>query len=454
MKKKNTKSLLSFLAIFGLFSSSLAGLASAADGILEQGSWTDLLEVTIAPTCSFVRDTSARHALGETHPLSSIHNVQSDGTSVDPGGDSSNVAGTWEPETGDGDYKIYEDTLSGTLMGDDIEENFGSSTFRIICNNANGWKVITNATNLTGNTTTTENITLGNYGPHQAGWQYTATTTFTDYVTVPESASTTSGVTIAEAATRKTTGNDGVTFTVQYGVSTDNTISAQTYSGTIEYIFSEIDLQSPENSAPANSSEEPKPEPEQKNTKKLEPEKEIVDESEIDQETQSEEDKNEETLEGPIVLEEPEETPEEVEEISETPGEEIEEPEEILEEPEKIPNVPLDEITEEPKQLPTSTSANPNGTINQNNSSYGPSNSYAAPNNNLAQGSTGDDSASSTNATNTTVPNEEKPLGVSSSTRTKEVESSNNAGLIAALVTTGVLATAAGGIYLYEKKSA
>lgn len=191
---------------------------------LEKGAWIDQLDVTVAPTCSFTRDASAPHASGADYSLPGV---------------TATATGTWTAGPAAPAEGYHKDTLAGSISGNSIQENFGSSKFRVICNNSKGWTVTTTATELTGKTTTTEKIPLGSIAAGTAAWQYTITTTDTDYVSVPSAASTTSGVVIS-AGTKKTTGNDGKTFDVQYGVSTDNAISAQTYEGTITYTFAEV----------------------------------------------------------------------------------------------------------------------------------------------------------------------------------------------------------------------
>ena len=195
------------LAALGIVAGPLAGAAGA---VATGGPFTDTLEVTISGACTFARGTNATDETDVNH-------VNGDGTSV---------RGTW----GSGGTA---DTLSGTLTPGEFDADFGSSNFVVVCNNKAGWEVTAVATNLTGNITNTENITLGTPAADKAFWSYTSSSDDTDIT----GEGTNSGV-VAKSET--TTDADGRTFSVKYAVSVDHKLSAQTYTGTIEYTFAQL----------------------------------------------------------------------------------------------------------------------------------------------------------------------------------------------------------------------
>ena len=123
-------------------------------------------------------------------------------------------------------------TLAKTVTAGALNENIGSTSFNIICNNQTGWNVSATATVLTGKTTTSQNIPLGTPEANVAAWNYVSSTS-TEGVTAGVTGNTTSATKVASAS--DTTGNSGDAFTVTYNVSTDNALSAQIYEGTITY---------------------------------------------------------------------------------------------------------------------------------------------------------------------------------------------------------------------------
>ena len=123
-------------------------------------------------------------------------------------------------------------TLAKSVVAGALNENIGSTSFKIICNNQTGWNVSATATVLTGKTTTGQNIPLGNPEANVAAWNYVSSTT-TAGVTAGVTGNTTNATKVAYAG--DTTGNDGDLFTVTYNVSTDHALSTQTYEGTITY---------------------------------------------------------------------------------------------------------------------------------------------------------------------------------------------------------------------------
>ena len=195
--KKSLKIAALGLAAFGAVAGG-AGVFAETSG----GPYTDTIDVTISDSCVFSRGATAH---------------------VD--GDGDTARGTWS-----------SDLLSGTLAAGEIDADYGSSNFKVVCNHASGWKVTAAATALTGKTTDTENIPLGTPTADIAAWNYTTTTEDSD-VTAAGASSDASKIV---AQSTKTTPTAGRTFKVQYAVSVDHVLSAQTYEGTIAYTLAEL----------------------------------------------------------------------------------------------------------------------------------------------------------------------------------------------------------------------
>ena len=170
------------------------------------GPFTDTIDVTIENACTFSRGATAH--------------VNGDGTPAN---------GAWGTDT-------TADKLSGSLAAGGIDSHFGSSNFNVVCNNKNGWKVTAAATALTGLTTTSENIPLGTPAADTAAWNYTSSSS-DENITGTGTFSTASQIVAQSAVTTPTAGRN---FSVEYAVSVDHVLSAQTYEGTIEYTFAQL----------------------------------------------------------------------------------------------------------------------------------------------------------------------------------------------------------------------
>ena len=143
----------------------------------------------------------------------------------------------------------------------------------------------------------------------------------------------------------------------------------------------------------------------------------------------------------------PEEVPEEIPE-----DDPIDDEEEIIDdfEEEAIPYIP-------PERPEPVKEKDPYEDVIENSSDYGMSNSYTAPEKVKKQSSADSSSpiASSANKkSDSSVPEKENPLGVSSSKEAQPTESSSNTGLIVALLLTAALAVTAAVFYIYKKRKA
>ena len=150
-------------------------------------------------------------------------------------------AGTWGAN-GQG-----ADTLSGSIANGGVANNYGSSTFNVICNHSTGYAVNAVATALN-NATSTASIPLNaSFDATHSGWAYKVSTK-EDSMKVYKPAATAGE--FDEVVTPASTWLDDATnaklvagtapinngeFTVTYGVGIDATQQADNYSGTITY---------------------------------------------------------------------------------------------------------------------------------------------------------------------------------------------------------------------------
>ena len=137
-------------------------------------------------------------------------------------------------------------TLTATAVAGAAYNNIGTTTFKVICNNAKGWNITTDgaSVSLVGQTTTDESIPNGTVTANTDAWSFTPSQDGAGLTLGAANASpvATYGLTEAAAESKDSaaTGNAGKTFVVTYGVSTSNAISAQTYEGSITYTLNQI----------------------------------------------------------------------------------------------------------------------------------------------------------------------------------------------------------------------
>lgn len=189
---------------------SLAVAAMPVVGVFaaDTTSQTDKLSVTIDATCTFKN-------VGTTEdPKYVEHN---DGTSG---------VGTWT-----------SDTLAGTMLNGTNTDNFGTTTFTVVCNNTTGWKV----TNTMADLKSGENKISPNAG-HSAtvsGYSWRATQVADNGLTLGGVADATDtmkkGAAGEVASFAGTTDANGKTFTVTYGVGVAQDQAAGTYTGDVVY---------------------------------------------------------------------------------------------------------------------------------------------------------------------------------------------------------------------------
>lgn len=162
---------------------------------------TDKLSVTIDATCTF------KNVGDEGTPAYVTH---ANGTSG---------IGTWA-----------SDTLAGKMLNGSTTDNFGATTFTVVCNNTTGWKV----TNTTADLVSGANKISPNAG-HSAtvsGYSWTVSQADGTGLTIPNGKQGAGG---DVASFDATTDANGKTFTVTYGVGISQSQAAGTYTGDVVY---------------------------------------------------------------------------------------------------------------------------------------------------------------------------------------------------------------------------
>lgn len=168
---------------------------------------TDKLSVTIGATCTF------KNVGTEGAPAYVTH---ANGTSG---------IGTWS-----------SDTLAGAMTNGSNTDNFGTTTFAVVCNNTTGWKV----TNTTADLVSGTNKISPNAG-HSAtvsGYSWTVSQADGTGLTIPNGKQG-AGTEVARLEDA-TTDAAGKSFTVTYGVGVSQSQAAGTYTGDVVYTLATL----------------------------------------------------------------------------------------------------------------------------------------------------------------------------------------------------------------------
>lgn len=183
---------------------SLAVAAMPVVGVFaaDTTSQTDKLSVTIDATCTF------KNVGTEETPTYVTH---ANGTSG---------IGTWS-----------SDTLAGTMTNGSNTDNFGTTTFTVVCNNTTGWKV----TNTTADLVSGKNKISPNAGHSEtvSGYSWTVSQADGTGLTIANGKQGAGGDVASLVAA--TTDANGKTFTVTYGVGISQSQAAGTYTGDVVY---------------------------------------------------------------------------------------------------------------------------------------------------------------------------------------------------------------------------
>ena len=193
----------------------IAGMASLALAVVpvasvfaDASTYTDTVQVTVSDGC-----TSASSFTRAAYSSGGVTNNTSHKNGTD---------GTWSTTAN-------TDTLSATRSNGTVTYALGSSQFKVICNNAGGYKVTVATTSLTGPTGTTAIPNNSTFSASVSGW-------------APMSAASSSATKYTNGSTVKTesTTTAGTTFEVFYGVGISATQAAGTYTGTATYSLTKL----------------------------------------------------------------------------------------------------------------------------------------------------------------------------------------------------------------------
>lgn len=226
-------------SIIAAGAASVALAAMPIVGAFAATTQTDTLEVTINSVCSFgFTDSETPHVIDVAVPS------HTNGT-----------AGAGPATWGSG---ATADKLSATMLNGTANLDFGKTTLNVYCNNTDGYQITTNGTTsapltvgpLTAATAgNTDNIPVNNaLSASSTGWSYqvAAVGTTTGVVDAAHDATWATAANAADVIVdaptsgTKTTTNAGDTFTITYGVGIDQTLSADTYSGSITYTLVQL----------------------------------------------------------------------------------------------------------------------------------------------------------------------------------------------------------------------
>lgn len=158
----------------------------------------DTVNVTVSPSCTLARQAYASG--GVTNNTSHMNGTD----------------GTWSTTAG-------ENKLSATRANGTVTTGLGTSQFKVVCNNASGYKVTVATTALTSGSLSIPSNT--SYSASASGWS-----------PIVDTEKIANGGTVrTESATTA-----GTTFEVGYGVGISATQAAGTYSGTATYTLATL----------------------------------------------------------------------------------------------------------------------------------------------------------------------------------------------------------------------
>lgn len=185
---------------------------------------TDTLRVEIASSCTF----TSKHA----------------GGNVGTGVGESTTAGTWVAGV---DGNTAADTLSATMLNGTKIDDFGSTSFTVICNNAKGWRVTNTMGSLAGGNSGQSIEPAADYSAAKSGYAWKVSQAGdaglkiggADNTTTTESGPKGAGGEVARY--EQATDTTGKTFKVTYGVGISQTQAADIYTGTVTYSLAILD---------------------------------------------------------------------------------------------------------------------------------------------------------------------------------------------------------------------
>lgn len=431
------------VAAFGLAALPVAGVfAEAGTPTIKH---QDQLEITVNPVCTL----GAMNADG-TYVSESDNTTHENGTNTNPQinttgyGNATVAGGVWNDGTFNGTAGYRTDTLAITMQPGTKYENIGTTTMTVLCNNFDGYTISAVGTALTNASGTSGKNTIGvgdgadwDAATSASFWSFFAADASTegseitvdeDYEDAAAAPDTSTEIAKREAASDL---NGSSKIKITYGAGINNAQESGTYTGTMTYTLAQLDSGNSAKSAKSNP--EPKsPIKEQiVEEPKEETEKGIIDEDKETTEVEKEQDQSQEEKS--------------LQQNSEDLGELTNEIQNLEE-----------QVSSLGDRLTSMSAGNPNVIQNYYGTST-PAPVESTSGETIAEKPVQEGNTTGNITTNSTDTNSTKgtALGALSksggSSTAKEVESSDNTGMIVALVAVGAAAAAATGAYLYTK---
>ena len=236
-----SKKLIAGAGVAAAFAVALAPLATfAADAGYNSDIHTDELNVTVLPTCAF----------GAANANPAIAGVAHNDASNTPLVNSTNAA-TWtttgdSPIVADDGLGMVPDAASQTehpsyhratysIYAGTADDNMGSTTLTVVCNQNNGYKIFTEAHNLSDGAATASYINVvaaGSATASATGYTIAVADDDTTGATLAQVTNTTKIATVTRNAASAATGDH---YTYTYGIGVAPSQKVATYTGTVVY---------------------------------------------------------------------------------------------------------------------------------------------------------------------------------------------------------------------------
>ena len=240
-----SKKLIAGAGVVASLAVALAPLATfASDATWDSDQHTDTLNVTVLPTCAFGAAT-ATPIDGITHNSGpSAANGPTVGT-PDPAISKDANNATWvdgtdnhlgmTPDAAGQTPNATTDTAYYRIFAGTADASMGTTTLTVVCNQNNGYKIFTQAANLSERTETIDIKAATGEGAPSATVTGYAITVADDESTGATLAQVTSTSKIATVTHDAASGADGDSYTYTYGIGVAPTQKAATYTGNVVY---------------------------------------------------------------------------------------------------------------------------------------------------------------------------------------------------------------------------
>ena len=238
-----SKKLIAGAGVVASFAVALAPLATfAADATWNSDEHTDTLSVTVLPTCAFGAAT-ATPITGVSHNASpTAANGPTVGTPDPAINGASNIA-TWVEDANKDNLGMTPDAAGQTehattdtayyrIFAGTADSEMGTTILKVVCNQNNGYKIFTEAANLSEGTETINVVAAGAATATATGYTIAVADTDSRGATLTQVTDTTKTATVVNDAASNAAGD---TYTYTYGIGIAPTQKAATYTGNVVY---------------------------------------------------------------------------------------------------------------------------------------------------------------------------------------------------------------------------